>query len=162
MPSAPAHLADVVDVARPIVERIVWSSVATVGPDGGPRSRLLHPVWTWDGDVPTALVAVRRTPVKVAHLDARPEVSCFYWDPRHDTVAIDAWAAWVPGEDVADAWDRVAATPEPAGFDPAMIWPDGPTDPGCAFLRLRAHRIVATPAGRPGLRWRSDRGDLIR
>jgi hypothetical protein len=42
-------LAEVAAVARPIVERVVWATIATVGPDGRPRTRLMHPVWWWDG-----------------------------------------------------------------------------------------------------------------
>jgi len=115
----------------------------------------MHPVWWWeDGDAPVALVTARRTPVKVAHLAASPVVSCFYWDPAHDTVAIEADAEWVAPQDVADAWARVAAVPAPVGFDPAIIWPDGPGSPDCNFLRVVAHRVVATPAGRLGLCWR--------
>jgi len=147
-------LPEVLETAAPIVERVVWCTIATAGPDGQPRTRLMHPVWSWlDDDVPTALVSARPTPVKVAHLAANPRVSCFYWDPAHDTLAIDATAEWVPADRRADAWDRIAAVPPPVGFDPAIIWPDGPTSDDCGFLALRAHRIVATPAGKPGLRW---------
>ncbi len=46
--------------------------------------------------------------------------------------------------------ERVAAPEPPVGFDPAMIWPDGPTDPGCGFLEVVAHRILATPAAGEG------------
>ena len=156
MASEPAPLDEVVDLARPVVERVVWATVATVGADGRPRTRLMHPVWWWGDEAPTALVSARRTPLKVAHLAAQPVVSCFYWDPAHDTVALEADAAWVPAEGVGEAWARIAEVAPPVGFDPAMIWPDGPDDPGCAFLELTAHRVLATPAGEPGLRW--DRG----
>lgn len=39
MPTTPAPLHDTLDVARPIVEAVVWCTVATVGPDGAPRTR---------------------------------------------------------------------------------------------------------------------------
>jgi hypothetical protein len=152
MASEPGPLADVVALARPIVERIVWCTVTTVAGNGEPRSRLMHPVWRWEGG-PHALVSARPTAVKVAHLAANPRVSCFYWDPEHDTVEIDAVAEWVPDDDRPAVWNDIAATPPPVGFDPAMIWPDGPLTADCAFLRFRATRIVATPAGRTGLRW---------
>jgi len=148
-----APLADVIAAARPIVERVVWCTVATAGASG-PRTRLMHPVWWWDADGPSALVSARPTPVKVRELDESPWVSCFYWDPAHDTVAIDACAEWVPAADIAGAWTRIAAVAAPVGFDPAIIWPDGPDSADCGFLRLTAHRVVATRAGRPGLRWR--------
>lgn len=146
------------DAARAIVERIVWCTVATAGPDGEVRTRLMHPVWWWSGDdgVPFALVSARRaTPVKERHLAANPIVSCFYWDPAHDTVAIDATARWVEGGARAAAWEAVKGVAPPVGFDPAMIWPDGPTDPGCGFLRFEAHRLVVAPVGQPKLHWRA-------
>lgn len=146
-------LAEVIEVARPIIERVVWATVAIVGHDGQPRTRLMHPVWFWDDDRPTALVSARPTPLKRAHLDAQPAVSCLYWDPTHDTVAVDATAAWLPPEHRQDAWDRIEAVPEPVGFDPAIIWPEGSTADDCAFLRFTAHRILARPVGATAVRW---------
>lgn len=102
---------------------------------------------------PVALVSARHTPIKLAHLAAHPLVSCFYWDPEHDTVAIDAAARWVAPDRVPEAWERIRAIPPPVGFDPTIVWPDGPDDPGCAFLHLRAHRVLARPAGHAGLLW---------
>lgn len=144
----------VTSAARPIVERVVWCTVASVSPQHAPRTRLMHPVWFWHDEQPVALVSARPTPLKVRHLDANPEVSCFYWDPAHDTVAIDATARWVDPDDRERAWRRIAEIPPPVGFDPTMIWPEGPTSVDCAFLHLDAHRIVVRPAGRPGLVWR--------
>ncbi len=151
--SARSALAAVEAEARPIIERVVWATVATVGPDGRPRTRLMHPVWFWDGDVPTALVSARPTPLKVRHVSAQPAISCHYWDPGHDTVAIDAVATWVPLDERQAAWDRVKAVAEPVGFDPAIIWPEGSTDPDCAFLHLTAHRIISRRPGAPALHW---------
>lgn len=153
MGSEQAELSDVRDLARPIIERVVWATVATVGPDGAPRTRLMHPVWFWDGGTPSALVSARPTPLKIAHVAAQPAVSCFYWDPAHDTVAIDARAEWVPAAHRSQAWERIRGVAEPVGFDPALIWPGGPDSDDCGFLHLTAHRIVGTPAGATGLRW---------
>ncbi len=153
METLPATLSDVTRTARPILERIVWATVATVGPDGRPRTRLMHPVWFWDAATPYALVSTRPTPLKRAHVAAQPAISCHYWDPQHDTVTVDARAEWVPDADRADVWARIHAVAEPVGFDPAMIWPDGPTSPECAFLRFEAHRILARPVGAEPLRW---------
>jgi len=159
VPTEPVTYPEIRDLARPIVEAIVWSTVATVGPDGAPRTRLMHPVWWWDGDRPTALVSARPTPLKRRHLAAHPEVSCFCWDPAHHTVAIDAVAMWVPDDERAAAWDAIAAIEPPVGFDPALIWPDGPDSDDCAFLRLVAHRVVVTRAGEVGRRWTAPAGD---
>jgi hypothetical protein len=153
MVSTRSSLVAVLDVARPIIERVIWATVATAGPDGVPRTRLMHPVWSWDEQAPVALVSARPTSLKRAHIAAQPHVSCHYWDPRHDTVAIDATAEWVPAAEKPTAWARIKSVPEPVGFDPAIIWPQGSDSDDCAFLRFIAHRIVATPAGQPGLRW---------
>jgi hypothetical protein len=118
----------------------------------------MHPVWFWDDGVPVALVSARPTPLKMRHLHANPQVSCFYWDPAHDTVAIDATARWINPDDRRDAWQRIAEVPAPVGFDPRVIWPGGPGSADCAFLQLEAHRIVATPAGQPGLMWSRSAG----
>jgi hypothetical protein len=43
---------DLALVAPAFVEmahRIVWASAATVDKHGRPRSRILHPIWQWDG-----------------------------------------------------------------------------------------------------------------
>lgn len=158
MPTTPLPYLDVIASARPIVERIVWCTVTTVSPSGSPRSRLMHPVWFWDDDEAVALVTARPTPIKVRHLAANPRISSFYWDPSHDTVAIDATATWVAPHERPAAWRAIAEVAPPVGFDPAMIWPDGPDADDCGFLRFRAHRIVVTPAGRPGVRWSGPRG----
>lgn len=158
MASIAGSLTDVIDVARPIVERIVWCAVATSGPDGTPRSRVMHPVWWWDGDAPHALVTTRPTPLKLAHLKGQSLVTCLYWDPSQDTVTIDATATWVEPAGRRDAWRRIAAVPPPVGFDPALIWPEGWDSADCRFLHLTAHRIVAAPAGRPARRWRTGTG----
>ena len=131
----------------------MWCAVASVSPIGEPRSRLMHPVWWWDGPAPVALVTARTTPLKVRHLAANPRVTCHYWDASHDTVAVDATAEWLDLAGREEAWERLRSVPPPVGFDPAMIWPDGPASPDSGILRFTAHRVVATAAGQPGLRW---------
>lgn len=58
---------------------MVWCTVATVDGQGRPRTRILHPLWTWDGERLTGVIATGPTPVKVANLQASPYVSCNYW-----------------------------------------------------------------------------------
>ena len=44
---------DLATTAAAFVEmahRIVWCSVATVDRAGRPRSRVLHPIWTWEDE----------------------------------------------------------------------------------------------------------------
>jgi len=157
MATAKVPLEQIIGLARPIVERIIWCTATTVGPDNAPRSRLMHPVWWWDGDIPSALVTARPTALKKRHLAAHPVVSCFYWDPAHDTVAIDAAAEWLTPDARAMAWEQIRSVDAPVGFDPALIWPDGPASDDCAIIGLAAHRIVVTPAGRPGYLWLGSR-----
>ena len=122
-----ASLEELTAVARPIVERVIWCTVATADADG-PRDA---------ADAPGLVVG--RHPADGTGLGppdagqgratstAEPSVSCFYWDPAHDTVAIDADAAWVePARAGRCLGVRIAAVPAPVGFDPAIIWPDGP------------------------------------
>jgi hypothetical protein len=140
-----------------VAHRIVWCTVATVDRRNRPRSRVMHPVWelTPDGGL-HALVSARPTPLKRAHIAHSPFVSCSYWDPQHDVAVAECRAEWVP--DRRAAWERVAGVPAPVGFDPAMIWPDGPDSPDCAFLRLTPWRLSVNSAarmaaGEPPLTW---------
>jgi len=129
--------------AKSIVEDIVWATASTVSPSGTARSRLVHPVWYWPAEGPIGYVTSRPTPLRVAHIAAHPTIALFYWSPKHDTVAIDATAQWVPAEELLDVWNEIAATPSPVGFDPHMIWPDGPTSADYAVLRVEAYRVIA-------------------
>jgi general stress protein 26 len=156
MESKPVPLREIVAVAQPIVERIVWSTVTTVSADGEPRTRIMHPVWQWTGSAPVALVSAKRTPIKTRHIASNPRVSCAYWDPTHDTVVIDATAAWIAPDELSAAWEAVKAVPEPVGFDPATVWPDGPTSPGVGFLKFTARRVVTTQHVTTSLRWSLD------
>ncbi|MEZ4571472.1 MAG: pyridoxamine 5'-phosphate oxidase family protein [Thermomicrobiales bacterium] len=73
------------EVAPPFVEMahgIVWCNVATVDREDRPRSRILHPVWQWDGDALVGWIGTGPTPVKQAHLNHSPFVSCSYWSPE--------------------------------------------------------------------------------
>ncbi len=153
MRSVRAPLADVLEPTQEIVESIIWCTVATVDHGGSPRTRLMHPVWAWSGAAPTGLVTARTTPLKLRHLSEHPDVSCFYWDPSHHTVAIDAVARWLSADERSRAWDEIAGAPPPVGFDPATIWPDGPHSDDCGILELRAFRIVVSPVGRQPLLW---------
>ncbi len=153
MRSQRTELASIVDPTREIVESIIWCTASPVDPGGSPRSRLMHPVWFWDDDTPVGLVTARRTPLKLRHLSAHPSMSCFYWDPSHHTVAIDALATWLDRDALAVAWESIASVPPPVGFDPAMIWPDGPTADDCGILRLDPCRIVTTVAAERPMIW---------
>ncbi len=140
------------DVAAPafveMAHRIVWCSVATVDDDGRPWSRILHPLWTWDGEALTGFIATGPTPIKRAHLAAHPYVSCTYWEPTHDTCTAECAAEWAFDDaSCVEAWDALKAAPAPVGYDPAIIppWADGPTSEAFAVLRLTPWRLRVFP-----------------
>jgi hypothetical protein len=157
MQTSACPASEFVDATRQIVEDVIWCTVSTVDTTQSPRSRLMHPVWCWEGDVPVGLVTARTTPIKIRHLEHRPVVSCFYWNPSHHTVAIDATATWLAPAAKLNAWEAIREVPAPVGFDPAMIWPDGPSADDCGILRLDPYRIVTTRAGQPQQLWRRER-----
>lgn len=143
---------DPLDVVAPafveMAHEIVWATVATVGPDERPRSRILHPYWDWDGRSLTGWIATGPTPVKRAHLDHTPYVSVNYWDPDHDTCTAECRAEWFTDDDTCEwLWQTFEDAPAPVGYDPAIIpgWAGGPRSPGFAALRLEPWRLRVFP-----------------
>ena len=63
----------------------VWATVATVDRLARPRTRILHPIWEWDGSALVGWIATRPTPVKRVHIEHSPFLSITYWAPSHDT-----------------------------------------------------------------------------
>jgi hypothetical protein len=142
-----------------IAHRIVWCTVATVDRRGRPRSRILHPYWELTPDGLVGWITTRPTPLKRAHLEHSPYVSCSYWDATHDVAVSECRAEWIEDPDVkAHAWELFRAAGEPLGHDPYKIWPDGPANPDAGVLRLTPWRIrvagMETLLGRaPALTW---------
>jgi hypothetical protein len=156
---------DLGEVAPAFVEmahRIVWCSVATVDPDGRPWSRILHPLWQWDGTELVGWIASSPTPLKQRHLANRPFLSCSYWEPTHDTCSAACHAEWVSPDERAQVWQAFVDAPAPVGYDPAIVpaWKDGPDSDGFAALRLRPWRVRVMPGismltgGSQTLTWR--------
>lgn len=160
-------MTDLATIAPAFVEtahRIVWATVATVGAGDRPRTRVLHPLWAWDGTALTGVVATAPTPLKRAHLDHSPYLSLTYWDPTHDTATADCHAEWILDDaGTAEVWRAFVEAPAPVGYDPAIVpaWADGPNTPAFAALRLTPHRLRVMPgdlmAGGPGtlLTWQA-------
>ncbi|KAA8880337.1 pyridoxamine 5'-phosphate oxidase family protein [Nocardia colli] len=128
-----------------LAHRIVWCTVSTTDPAGRPRSRVLHPLWEWDGQELTGWIVTSKTPIKQAHLAHSPYASCNYWAPTHDTCLAECAAEWV--DDVATKtrlWELFKSTPAPLGYDPGAIgvpgW-TGPESPNVSLLRLRPWRL---------------------
>ena len=126
---------------------IVWASVATVDADSKPRSRVLHPIWEWDGTDLLGWVATVPSPVKKEHLAVHPYVSVNYWAPNHDTCSADCLVEWYFDDDTRTAvWNKFVDAPEPLGYNPTIIpgW-DSPTSPQFAALRLTPYRLRVQP-----------------
>ena len=130
-----------------MAHQIVWCTAATVDEHGRPRSRVLHPIWEWDGEALTGWIATARTPTKAAHLSHSAFVSCNYWTPSQDTCVAECSAAWVDdAETRARVWSLFADGPAPVGYDPAIIpgWDDA-TSPTFNPLRLAPWRLRVMP-----------------
>ena len=92
-------MADALVAFMEAARRIVYCSLATVDRRGRPRSRLVHAVWELgsEGGL-VGWVGSRPTPMRRAHIERTPYVSCFYWDPAHDVAQARSAAATAAGE----------------------------------------------------------------
>ncbi len=143
-------MSDLTTIGPAFVEmahRIVWATVASVDAAGRPRSRVLHPLWTWDGEALTGVIATGPTPTKRAHLDHSPFVSVGYWSPDQDTCTAECRAEWILDDAGREAvWQAFVDVPAPVGYDPAIVpqWA-GPRSEGFAGLRLTPWRLRVMP-----------------
>ena len=156
-------MATLEEIAPPFVEmahRIVWASVATVDALGRPRSRVLHPIWEWDGAALVGWVATTPSP-KLGHLERSGHASVNYWQANHDTCLAECRAEVIRDEaGRTEVWERFAAAPEPIGYDPGGIGMPGwtaPTAPGFVALRLSPWRLRLMP----GTVMLEQRGELL-
>ena len=154
-------MTNLADVAPPVIEmahRIVWCTVATVDAKGTPRTRVLHPIWDWDGTSLVGWIATGATSLKTKHLAHTPQVSLTYWTTNHDTCSAEADASMHDDDETCTwLWNRFKDAPDPVGYDPAIIpqWSDGPTSPEFGAMRLEPFRLFVQPQmdfGR-ALRW---------
>ncbi len=140
-------LSEVAPAFVTMAHRIVWCTVATVERSGRPRTRVLHPIWEWDGERLTGWIATSPRSPKADDLAHRPWVSCTYWDATHDTCTADGETDWLT--DPADrraGWDRFLEGPPPVGYDPSIV--PGWTDPDAesfGVLRLTPTRLRVMP-----------------
>lgn len=131
-----------------MAHEIVWCTVATVGTDDRPRTRILHPFWEWEGETLVGWIATGPTPLKVAALAHSPSVSLTYWNPQHDTCTADCAATWFQDDATCErVWETFKGLPPPVGYDPAIVppWADGPRSPAFAALRLDPYRLRVMP-----------------
>ena len=138
------------DVALALVDmahRIVWATVATVDAQGRPWTRILHPIWQWDGTRLTGWVATSPSSPKRAHLAVHPHAAVTYWDPSQDTANVYCHAELLTDEATRTwLWDTFVAAGGAVGYDPSIIpgW-DGPTSPAFAALRLDPWLVRVQP-----------------
>jgi hypothetical protein len=157
------HLEVVAPAFVEMAHRIVWATAATTDAAGRPATRILHPIWDWDGHELTGRVATSPLSPKAHHLEQVPFVSVTYWHPTHDTCTARCHADWLKTPDDRRAlWDRFANTPLPLGYDPTIIpgW-DSPEAPTFGVLRLVPDRLsvrtgAALKSGQPATVWRRD------
>ncbi len=139
-------LAEVAPQFIEMAHRIVWCAAATVDIHGRPRSRVLHPVWDWDGTTLHGWIATSPESPKAADLRVMPSISLTYWAPDHDTATIECAAAFDPSIEAREAlWERFKNAPTPVGYDPGIIpgW-DTPASSGfgCLVLEPRSIRVM--------------------
>ena len=142
-----SSLADVAPAFVEMAHSIVWCGAATVDRSGRPRSRVLHPIWDWDGSRLTGWIATSPLSPKAADLAATPALALTYWAPSHDTCSASCSAQWEESEEErAAGWDRFATGPAPVGYDPSIIpgW-DSPASPGFGILRLEPYELRLMP-----------------
>ena len=145
--SAMSELGSVAPAFVEMAHRIVWCTGATVALDGRPRTRVLHPIWEWNGDVLQGWIATSPQSPKAAELEAVPAISLNYWAPNQDTCSADCAATFESDPDaIAAGWRRFAEGPEPVGYNPAIIegW-DSPDSPAFGVLRLVPYRLRVMP-----------------
>jgi hypothetical protein len=141
---------DLATVAAAFVEmahRIVWATAATVDPDNRPRTRILHPLWEWDGTSLIGWIATGPTPRKQADLEHGNFMSLNYWSPNHDTCRADCETTWHFDDATREGiWNAFKYAPEPVGYDPGLIpaW-DSPTSPAFAALELKPTYLRVFP-----------------
>ena len=142
-----SELASVGPAFLEMAHQIVWCSAATVDASGRPRSMVLHPSWEWDGEALVGWIATGPTPIKRAHLEAHPYLSCNYWTPSQDTCVAECAAEWCFDMPTRErVWDLFANGPEPVGYDPSIIpgW-ESPASEGFAVLKLDPWRLRVMP-----------------
>jgi len=141
---------DLSQVAPAFIEMdhsIVWASVSTVDAKGRPRSRMLHPIWEWNGERVIGWVATTPTPLKRAHLKASPYISLNYWSPSHDTCVAECRATWIFDDDGrSSVWNRFLNAPPPLGYNPTLVatW-TSPTCDAFAAIQLEPWRLRVFP-----------------
>ena len=143
-------MTDLATTAPAFVEmahRIVWCTVATVSTAGKPSTRVLHPIWQWDGSSLTGWILTSPQSLKARHLALHPDISLTYWSPNQDVCTADCATKWTnDAESKHEAWNRFKNGPAPVGYDPAIIpgW-SSPDADAFGVLELRPTSLRVFP-----------------
>ena len=140
-------LAEVAPAFVEMAHRIVWATVATVDLSSVPTTRILHPVWEWDGTELRGWIATSPRSPKARHLERTPTVSLTYWDPTHDTCSATCRTSWESTPEERQAgWDRFLHAPPPVGYDPSIVpqW-TSPEAEEFGILRLEPDALRVMP-----------------
>jgi general stress protein 26 len=117
-----SELSEIAPKFLAMAHQIVWCVAATSGPSGEPTSRVLHPVWEWDGEAFTGWIATSPESLKAKHLAARPQMSVTYWAANHDTCTAGCDVEWETSTEARQAgWNRFANASAPVGYDPSTV-----------------------------------------
>jgi general stress protein 26 len=122
------------------VNQHVYCNLATVDPQGRPRSRVIHVIW----EESTGWITTFPTLPKARHLAANPYVSLGYVADVTAPVYAECRAEWVA--DLVEkqrVWHMIASLAPPLGFDPTPIY-GAPDDPRFGVLKLTPWRIQVT------------------
>ncbi|MCA9910194.1 MAG: pyridoxamine 5'-phosphate oxidase family protein [Anaerolineae bacterium] len=146
--------AEIVEEVIAVAHEQVWCSVGTVDAHNRPHVRLLHPIWSREGDTATGWILTNRHSVKAKHLAHSPYVSLCYDRDIVKPLTVDCHAEWI--DDVAEihrvyAWFK--ATPPPLGYDPGIIWQSS-DDPKLGLLKLTPYRATLGHLGGEWRYWR--------
>jgi general stress protein 26 len=126
-----------------IAHSIVWCTLATVDRRLRPRSRVVHPYWEHG----TGWLFTRPTPLKRAHLEHHPHVSCSYWSPAQETAVAECEAEFADDEPTRrKVWNLFTTAAEPLGYDPHILGADDHRSPNITVLRMTPWRL-STPSG---------------
>ncbi|WP_424213855.1 pyridoxamine 5'-phosphate oxidase family protein [Streptomyces sp. BI20] len=124
------------------IQDIVYCSMITVDKKGRPRARVLLPIWETVDDRPVGWLAAYKTPVKAAHLANNPATTYSYWNPRQNSVFVDANSFWVDDPETKEyAWNLYRkGSPAGVGYNPRNFWRD-PTDPKYGLIKIDSWRV---------------------
>lgn len=157
--------AEIADEFNARVQRMVWCNVATVGAQGHPRSRIMHPIWDgvtgWIGTWGTSVRSGHQAPsLKVQHLRQHPYASLAYVAEPFTPIYVDCRVEVV--EDIAEKvtfCNLARAHPAPYGYNPDDLF-GGPENPHFVVLKLMPERIALVefpaPPGKVSI-WRPQR-----